>query len=285
MLTIDGYPEWQSNQVDSYCVGLEGLMGEFVELTVDGDIAEIMFVRPESMNKWTAQTHSELATTFYELRGSGLRAAVLGATGPIFSAGGDFDYLNHAHLDRNTMIHGLVDAKKIIEGVINLDFPVVAAVQGPAAGGSASLIMACDLIVAARSAFILDPHVPVGIVAGDGGCLSWPVAAGMMTAKRYLMTGDRFSAEDAYRLGVVSELVERPEDMLPAARKWAEKFASLPPLAVQGTKRSLNNMMKARSAEVFSLAFAEEVFTVLSDDFPEAIAAAKEKRRGNYTGQ
>jgi enoyl-CoA hydratase len=113
----------------------------------------------------------------------------------------------------------------------------------------------------------------------------WPAAAGLMRAKRHLLTGDRLGAEDAYAMGLVTDLVDGPDDVLPAARALADRLAGLPPLAVQGTKRALNRLAKARAAEVVEVSFAYEGFSLGSADLLEAVNAFKERRPGRYEGR
>jgi enoyl-CoA hydratase len=144
--------------------------------------------------------------------------------------------------------------------------------------------LACDAVVAARSAWVADTHVNIGLVAGDGGCVVWPQSVGMLLAKRHLLTGDRLTAERAWQLGLVTDLVDEPADVLPAASALADRIAALPPLAVQGTKRSLNRVLQQRSGEVLDLSFAHEAATLASDDLLEAIAAFEERRPGSFRG-
>lgn len=139
-------------------------------------------------------------------------------------------------------------------------------------------------MVAQRKARISDTHI-VGMVAGDGGCVVWPQSIGMMWAKRYLLTGDFMSAEAAFARGLVTDLVDTAEEVLPAARALAARIASLPPVAVQGTKRSLNKVMQQRAGEVFDYSLAMEQISLMSTDIVEAVTAFKEKRKPVYTGE
>jgi enoyl-CoA hydratase len=107
----------------------------------------------------------------------------------------------------------------------------------------------------------------------------------MLRAKRYLLTGDRLDAQQAYHAGLVTDLVEDPEDVGPAAHQLAKRMAALPPLAVQGTKRALNNVLRHRAAEVLDLAMSYETRSVVSEDILEAIDAFKERRPGRYAGR
>jgi enoyl-CoA hydratase len=105
---------------------------------------------------------------------------------------------------------------------------------------------------------------------------------GMHRARRYLLTGDLLSAEDAWRFGLVSDLVDTPEECLAAARKIVDKIAALPPIAVRGTKKSLNALMKARANEAFDLSMAYEFHSGGSEDILEAASAFREKRKPVY---
>jgi enoyl-CoA hydratase len=125
----------------------------------------------------------------------------------------------------------------------------------------------------------------VGLAAGDGGCLVWPISAGAMRAKRHLLTGDPITAEEAHALGLVTDLVAEPEDVLPTARALADRIAALPPLAVQGTKRALNHLIRQRYAEVMELSSAIEYETLISADLREAVAAIRDRKTPSYEGR
>jgi enoyl-CoA hydratase len=173
----------------------------------------------------------------------------------------------------------------LLTALLELPQPVVAAVQGAAIGLGATLVLACDALVAARVAQLADSHVAVGLVAGDGGAVMWPATVGILRARRHLLTGDPLDAESAHALGLVTDLVEEPADVLPAANALAERIAALPPLAVQLTKRTLVRGLLQRAGEVFELGLAYEQATLASDDLLEGIAAIKERRPGSFTGR
>jgi len=151
-------------------------------------------------------------------------------------------------------------------------------------GLGATVALACDAVVAARGASLADTHVNVGLVAGDGGCLFWPASAGMLRARRHLLTGDPLDAETAFQLGMVTDLVDSPAEVRPAALQIAERISRLPPLAVQGTKRALNRLSQQRAGEVVDLSLAYEEQTLASSDLLEGIAAFRERREPRYTG-
>lgn len=249
-------------------------------------VCEISLVRPKLLNRFDNQAQVELAATLEGLaKDDGIRAIVLGSTGRAFSAGGDFALMQAAHDDADARRETVEAGLRLLRSFIDLPQPIVAAVQGPAIGLGATVALMCDVVVAARSAKLADTHVKVGLVAGDGGCLVWPQAVGMQRARRHLLTGDELDAPTAYQLGIVTDLVDEPDEVLPCARDIAERIAALAPLAVQGTKRALNQVTSLRAAEVVPLAFELEERTLTSDDLLEGIAAFKEGRPANFVGR
>ena len=261
-------------------------MSDTLSLTVDGAVAEITLTRPDVLNRFDVELHEAFTGVLLELRSrTDLRAVVLASTGKLFSAGGDFELMLAGRADVATRTRLVDEGRLMFRLLADVPVPVVVALQGDAIGLGATVALACDAIVASRRASIADPHVAIGLVAGDGGCVVWPAAAGLLRAKRYLLTGDRLSAEDAWAMGLVTDLVDGPDEVLPAARALAARMAALPPLAVQGTKRALNRVLQARAGEVLDLSFALEAAAMASDDLAEAIAAFKERRVPKYQGR
>jgi len=261
-------------------------MSDTLSLTVDGAVAEITLTRPDVLNRFDVELHEAFTGVLLELRSrTDLRAVVLASTGKVFSAGGDFELMLAGRADVATRTRLVDEGRLMFRLLADVPVPVVVALQGDAIGLGATVALACDAIVASRRASIADPHVAIGLVAGDGGCVVWPAAAGLLRAKRYLLTGDRLSAEDAWAMGLVTDLVDGPDEVLPAARALAARMAALPPLAVQGTKRALNRVLQARAGEVLDLSFALEAASMASDDLAEAIAAFKERRAPKYQGR
>ena len=252
----------------------------------DGAIAILTLKRPELLNRFDEPMHADFIEAIDDLANDvDIRAAVLSASGKTFSAGGDFELMRRAHSDpaiRHAIIH---DARRLLTGLLSLPQPIVAAVQGPAIGLGATIVLSCDAVVAARGVRIADSHVAAGLVAGDGGAVVWPATAGILRARRHLLTGDALDAESAFALGLVTDLVDEPEQVLPTAIELAERIAALPPLAVRLTKRALNHGLLQRAGEILDLSLAYEEATLASDDLLEAIAALKERRPGEFSGR
>ncbi|HEY4378043.1 MAG TPA: enoyl-CoA hydratase-related protein [Acidimicrobiales bacterium] len=247
-------------------------------------VLRVTIDRPgDDLNRVDGALHQELTALFPRLQQErDARAVLLSSVGTAFSAGGDFAWF--PELQHGDALEALrLDAKALIWDLLDVHLPIVCALQGPAVGLGASIALLCDVVVMAESATIADPHVRVGVVAGDGGTVAWPLALGPMLAKRYLLTGDPISARDAERLGLVTEVVPDAE-LADAALAWAQRLAAGAPLAVQYTKQAVNQLVKEAAARSFDLATALEIATFRSADHAEALAAIREKRPPRFTG-
>jgi enoyl-CoA hydratase len=261
-------------------------MTEALRIEDRDGVREITLCRPDMLNAFDDLAHKELTAVLSETtHAASVRAVVLAAEGKVFSAGGDFNLMREAHDDPVYRAETIDHARRLIAALVDMPQPLVTAVQGAAMGLGATVALAGDALVASRNVKLADTHVNIGLVAGDGGCLVWPAAVGMLRARRHLLTGDPLDAETGFRIGAVTDLVDTPEEVLPAARAIAERMAALPPLAVQGTKRALNAVTRARHGEVFEVGAAYEEHTLGSEDLLSAIAAFKEKRPARFEGR
>ena len=257
-----------------------------LELTVTDRVAEIRLCRPELLNRFDAVLNREMIAALDEVAGrEDVLAIVLCSTGRFFSAGGDTEVMLEAAGNITHRMAMIDEGRRMFRSVADCPKPLVVALAGNSYGLGSSLILAADAIVSSPAVEFSDPHVKMGLVAGDGGAVAWPSAMGMIRAKRHLLTGDAMTAAEAYRMGIVTDLVDHPDDVLAAAHALAKRIADLPPLAVQLTKRTLNKMLMSRADEVLDLGFYLEGLTFGSEDLLEAVAAFKEKRRGAWKGR
>jgi len=257
-----------------------------LQVGIEGHVGEIVLNRPAVHNSVSPEMHVEIKDAFLSMRNAGdVRVIVFAANGRSFSAGGNFDDILADRTDHARRDAMRAEARELLLAVAESPIPVVTALQGDAVGLGATLVMATDAIIAARTARISDPHVVIGLAAGDGGCVAWPLQMGLLRAKRYLLTGDRITAEEAFHMGLVTDLVDTAQDVLPAARALAARIAGLPPLAVQATKRTLNQVFRNRFDEIFEMGLELEMQTFLSEDLVEAISAFREKRQPRYQGR
>jgi len=254
-----------------------------LRLEIEEYVAKLTLNRPESLNAIDEEMHADLLDALLHIRGlTDVRAVLFTGEGRAFSAGGDLNEVVSLQADVAKRMRMCEVGQRIIQALIDIHVPIVVALHGDAMGLGASVALGGDIIVASKTARIGDPHVKVGLVAGDGGVLFWPASMGMHRARRYLLTGDLLSAEDAWRFGLVTDLAENPEECAALARKLADKVASLPPIAVRGTKKSLNALMKARAIEAFDISMQYEFHSGGSEDILEAVKAFKEKRKPVY---
>jgi enoyl-CoA hydratase/carnithine racemase len=165
--------------------------------------------------------------------------AVITGRGRAFSAGGDFAYLDELTKDGALRQQTLVDGRRIVTGMVHCRVPVVAAVNGPAVGLGCSIVALSDIVYMAESAHLADPHVMIGLVAADGGPVTWPLLTSLQLAKEYALTGDRIPAARAAAIGLVNHVCPDGE-VLDQALACARRIAALPQRAAEDTKRILN---------------------------------------------
>jgi enoyl-CoA hydratase len=251
----------------------------------EGEVAVVTIDDPGSpLNPVGAEMHHALAELFSHLkRSADSRAILLTAHGTAFSAGGDFDWFPQLR-DVATLDALRRSAKQIIWDLLDIEVPIVCALNGSAAGLGASIALLCDIIVMSERAVIVDPHVNVGLVAGDGGAAVWPLLVGPLAAKRHLLLGDPLTAADAVRLGVAVESCPA-EQVAERGRNWAKRLAGKPPLAVRGTKLAVNAHLKQALLTSFDLSTALEIPCLLSHDHAEAVDAIREQRAPTFEGR
>ena len=239
-----------------------------LKLTMEDGIAELRFSRPELLNRFDEQAHEDFITALRHLATLDhvMRVLVLSAEGRVFSAGGDFEEMLKANGCETARARMTRDARDVLNAMLDFPVPIISAVQGAAIGLGATIATLSDLVVAWEGAKIADTHVNVGLVAGDGGVFAWSQAIGAARARRYLLTGDVLTGEEAHALGLVTDLAQDVADVLPTARALAERIRALPPKGVNGTRRTFAALTRARMAESFELGMSLEMAAMASAD-------------------
>ncbi|MFN3258398.1 MAG: enoyl-CoA hydratase/isomerase family protein [Ilumatobacter sp.] len=258
---------------------------ETMTVTRRGHVVTVTIDHPRSpMNAVDAALHFEFAELFRLLKQEPeARAIVLTGSGRAFSAGGDMSWF--PALREPDALHALRrEAKQLIWDQLDVEVPIVCALNGPAVGLGASIALLCDVIVMADSAAIIDPHVQVGLVAGDGGAAIWPLLVGPLAAKRHLMLGEPLTADAALRLGVASSVCSADE-VANEADRWAQRLAAQAPLALQGTKIAVNAQIKQALLTSFDLSTSLEMPCFVSADHAEAVDAFVSKRSPVFHGR
>jgi len=251
----------------------------------DGDVLVATIDHPDSaLNAVDERLHRDLGELFRALKlEHDARAAVLTASGRAFSAGGDMEWF--PQLRSIERLHSLRrEGKQLIWDLLDVEIPVVCGLNGAAAGLAASVALLCDVVVMAESAVLVDPHVKVGLVAGDGGAAIWPLLLGPLAAKRHLMLGEPLRAPDARRLGIAAEVCPAPE-VRARSVAWAKRLAAGAPLAVQGTKQAVNAQVKQALLTSFDVSTALEMTCFLSQDHADAVDAFVHGRTSTFGGR
>jgi len=254
---------------------------ETLALSRAGEVLTIRLNRPAQLNAFNPQMHHDLARCLFEVTyDHQTRVIVLIGEGKAFSAGGD---MTTETISPRDFAEQSIDGRNIVYGLLECSKLVICRMNGDAIGLGATIALLCDFVIAANTARIGDPHVRMGLVAGDGGALIWPLLVGPMRARQYLLTGDLVAAPQAEAMGLITRSVE-PETLDQEVDKLAGKLLAGAPLAQQFTKRSINAALKSQAALQFDLSLGYEGLTAVSADHTEARAAFTEKRRPKFTG-
>ncbi len=242
-------------------------------------VAVVTLNRPERLNAVNATLHHELARFTRDAEADrDVKVVVLAGSGRAFCAGGDFGP------GANAGGLSLEEGRQIVDHLLELRKPIVSAVQGYAMGLGATIALLCDVVVAGRSTVFADTHVRMGIGAGDGGQVIWPLLMGVNRAKWFLMTGERVTGEQLQELGLVNFLVE-DDQILKQALACADKLAAGPAQAISASKVPINQFIRMVSNLVLPLSLSLEGQTMRSEDAREAQRAFVEKREPNFTGR
>jgi enoyl-CoA hydratase/carnithine racemase len=237
-------------------------------------VAVVTMNRPEILNAINWDMHEELERVFVELdNDKSTRAIVLTGAGRGFCSGGDQKSLDMGKLPSPTR-----SGRHLIRNMLEVEVPIVAAVNGVAVGLGATLALFCDVIFASPTARFADTHVTAGVVAGDGGAVIWPLLIGPVRAKHYLMTGAFISAGKAASMGMINDVISEG-DVKDAAIEYAEMLAGGPQESIIWTKYSVNKIIKQYAHLLLDTSAALEMLTFASPERREAVAAFAEKRK------
>ena len=258
---------------------------ETLLLSRRGRLLTITLNRPESLNAVNLRLHEELAEVFsVAANDKHSDVVVLTGAGRAFSAGGDLEHIlnNATHPERFDEEVRL--AKRIVYSMLDLDKPLICRMNGHAVGLGATLALFCDIIFASENAKIGDPHVAIGLVAGDGGAAIWPQRIGLCMAKEFLLTGDLLVARRAFEIGLINYCLPS-EELDAAVDAMCDRLLAGAQDALRWTKVLLNQELKRVTHSVLETGLAYESLSVRTEDHREAVSAMKDKRRPNFGGE
>ena len=245
-------------------------------------VALLTMNRPEVLNATNARLHNELSRIWPDLGADPeVRAAVITGSGNAFSAGGDFEMIENTVGNADAVAETMQEAGDIVHNMINLDKPVISAINGVAVGAGLAVALLADISIASEDARITDGHIRLGIAAGDHAAVIWPLLCGMAKAKYYLWTCDFLDSREAERIGLVSKAVPA-DQLMSTAMGVAQKLAAGPQPAIRWTKRALNQWLRQAAVNSFDYSLALEMMGFFGADVREGLTALQEKRTPNF---
>ena len=254
----------------------------------DDRVATVTLNRPETGNRIEHRFHAELQDIWVDLlRDKEVNAILLTGSGRYFSVGGNIKGMQDRPggdvFEEGEMLGPIRRRRsgRIQPGRAKSSCRTI---NGDCMGLAATVALLCDITVASRTARIADPHVKVGLVAGDGGAVIWPMLVGPNRAKEFLMRGNLIDALEAERIGLVNYAVA-PDEVLPKARELARELANGAPWAIRWTKLAVNKAIRDQFNLIMDASYALEMCTFQTDDHREAVRAFVEKRKPQFTGR
>lgn len=256
-----------------------------IEFRRSGRILTVLLNRPDQRNAVNARLHHELSRVFIDVqRDAESDIVVLTGNGSAFCAGGDIDWMQLSVDEPEEFEKTAREAKDIVYSQLDLEKPLICRLNGHATGLGASLALLCDIIIASDEVKIGDPHVSVGLVAGDGGALIWPQLVGYAKAKKYLLTGELMMATEAERIGLITDVVPRA-DLDAAVDAMAQRLVSGATKAIRWSKVTTNLPLRQLFHSYFDAGVAYECLSNLTADHAEAVTAFRERRKPVFTGR
>jgi len=255
-----------------------------MKFSIENRVITAKLNRPHKLNVFTEQMEYELSQFLVDgAFDDDFDFAVLTGEGRAFSAGGDIE----EWMIPNVKDPGSVNpdlSKRLIFALLDFPKPLIAKVNGHAMGLGATTALYCDVIFAAEHAKIADPHVKVGLSAGDGGAIIWPQLIGYVRARELLMTGEYIDAKRAVELGLINYALPA-EELDAAVDAFVAKLQTGAYRAICATKKTVNLGLKQLASAVMDASIAYEHLTLASRDHAEGVYAFLEKREPKFTGK
>ena len=257
-----------------------------LKIEVAAKVATVTLNRPEARNAINQRLIRELRTIWDDLADDpAVNAVLLTGAGDRFSVGGDVKAMSErpgGDVLEEGEVHDPMVSRRLVNRILDLDKPIVCAINGDCIGLAATIALLCDITVMADDARIGDSHVnKVGLVAGDGGTVIWPLLIGVSKAKEYLMRGTLLKGSEAERIGLVNHVQPRGE-VLAFSQQIAQELADGPTWAARWTKLSINQIIKERVNHLMEASMALEQVTFELAEHKEATTAFKEKRKPRF---
>lgn len=255
-----------------------------IKFDIKDGVARITLNRPDKLNSFSDEMHEELRSIMPVLEGDDVRAVLITGEGRAFGAGAD--------LSSSSASGGVLDAGETLEKnynplilfVRNLEKPVIAAVNGIAAGASMSLALSCDIVLAAKSAYFLQAFCHIGLVPDAGSTYFLPRLVGSGKAMGLAMLGDKLPAEEAEKMGLIWKTYE-DDELMPAAEALAAKLAAGPTKGYAYIKQAMNASLANDLEAQLKVERDFQQKASRTEDFIEGVSAFLGKRKANFKGR
>ncbi|MES1248090.1 MAG: enoyl-CoA hydratase/isomerase family protein [Actinomycetota bacterium] len=255
---------------------------DFEHLLIErrGPVLLVTLNRPDKLNALHAPMHEEVLELLRTVDGDpDSNVVVLTGAGRGFCAGGDVTKMPGADGEPQVRESELyLVSRPLTSAILAVEKPIVAMVNGPASGLGATIALFCDVVVASDAAHFSDSHVNVGLVAGDGGAVIWPLLVGVARAKEYLLTGQRLTAAEAERIGLVNHVVAA-DSLEEFTLELAGKIAAQPAFAVRATKATINRHLRRSFEDTMDVGGAWQLISLKSDEHKAAVKAFAERKK------
>jgi 2-(1,2-epoxy-1,2-dihydrophenyl)acetyl-CoA isomerase len=252
-----------------------------VDTSREGGVLTITLNRPDVLNAFNAAMHKNLAAALKEARGPDVRAVVITGAGRGFCVGQDLTEFREAPGDIGSRLRATYHPNVL--AVRALEKPVIAAVNGPAAGAGMSFACACDLRIAADSASFVPAFISIGLVPDSGGSYFVTRILGPARAFEWLTSGRKLTAAEAHAWGLVSEVVET-DALMARTAEVAAQLAALPTRGIGMTKRLIDHALNATLEQQLEREAELQTAATQTEDFREGVAAFLEKRPPQFRG-
>ena len=251
---------------------------EHILFDIKDGVALLTINRPDVYNATNFKLHNELSKVWLDLgNDDDVRVVVITGAGTAFSAGGDFDLIQESIGNAKVIVGTMEEARDIVHNMINLDKPVISAINGVAVGAGLAVALLADISIASDKARFTDGHVRLGVAAGDHAALIWPMLIGMAKAKYYLLTCEFLDGTEAERIGLVSQVVPHDE-LMDKAMDVARRLAVGSQQALRYTKRSLNQWLRQAEHTAFDYSLSLEMLGFFGEDVQEGLDSVRERR-------
>lgn len=256
-----------------------------IALKIENNIAYITLNRPEVFNSFNREMALLLQSTLDHCeKNDSVRAIVLGGSGKAFCAGQDLKEVTSPELNPGFKKILEEHYNPIILRIRNIEKPIIAAVNGVAAGAGANIALACDIVVAHENASFIQAFSLIGLIPDSGGSFYLPRLIGLQKASALAMLGDKISAQEAERIGMIYKYVA-PEEFEAVVEKLALKLANMPTRALGLIKKTFNQSLSNNLEEQLALESKNQIEAAGTADYAEGVAAFIEKRKPNFKGR